>query len=612
MLFDRYTNSSIHENQLPKSIDLGRFLVYGDNGTFELCNSSFNVNKELTIHEQLLMEENKSVHDILLQIRTDVKEGNFQSIPLIQGIKGKLEPTKFEDELHEHLDNLQAIFHNPHSLLDRTIEKVPVARVKRIAAKSNQYLSCHTEDWEHRSIISFRPKRILSEELELNFNVYENQLLIAFVQRAVLKLSQRLKEVSDITDFLNDYAKMFDKYTNKKGWHRRNERDLWLAGKVYEQSDDNYTGGEDKNKSLVEGTRLRIEKMLDKLRGFMALDLFFLVDKRVTQGITYHDTNVLINHQHYRHLKTLWYEMYCGENEEQTSPSELDQKVIQSLQSYGTSLITYAVRETLGYQDLMEGTDTSWQTCATDGTVISFKQSKENVLLLSIGEDRLRFIVTGNVPQDVELSSDSYIIAFDNDNRPSDSEPGFHIIPVSLKDLSSAERIAKIIRSYLLKQYVQKIRTNISYPSLLRSFIKGLNIQGIHFDFDRDSFQIQALNLSSPSGAINTYIRQNDDYAKQNSKEKERINAAADSLILSINNQINALNRLKGFDTEDYIQPWMCKEACYLKCTSDNEGFIVDSVSYPTVKFFFDNDLKNELSKEDWGIDYLEFNIESL
>jgi predicted metal-dependent hydrolase len=88
-------------------------------------------------------------------------------------------------------------------------EKVNVSRAKRIPTKSYQNLASHTEDWLHKSIVDFKPRRILNEELDLLYDVYENQVTIALIERCLIYLNSRIQEVHDISNFLTEYNKNY-------------------------------------------------------------------------------------------------------------------------------------------------------------------------------------------------------------------------------------------------------------------------------------------------------------------------------------------------------------------------------------------------------------------
>jgi hypothetical protein len=195
------------EKDLPNQIDFGRILYYVDKARRFSRILLIQISRQAKTRpytKNSFLKKTKVCRIFFIDIGIDVEKSghnNFNVIPLIRRIKNKLGLNEFEKLLYAKVFHLEEIFRVPHYLLEREIEKVNVSRAKRIPSKSYQYLASHTEDWIHKSIVSFKPSRILNEELELNFDIYENQLTIAFLERCLVYLNSRLKEVQDIKSF---------------------------------------------------------------------------------------------------------------------------------------------------------------------------------------------------------------------------------------------------------------------------------------------------------------------------------------------------------------------------------------------------------------------------
>ena len=213
-IIDRYTGKSLSESNLPNDIELGRYTISVGSNFKELTAKTYKVKEGQRIHQELLDDINKDKHNIFEIISESVEFGDFNSVPLLQGIKNGLEFGDFAKKLEEYFMHIEAIFHAPYSKLNRTIEKVPVSKAKRISNRSNQYLAAHTEDWLHKGLVSFRPSRILTEEIISDVNVFENQLLIALVIRASNHLERKLRHTRDISEFLSEYSKLIEKHEN--------------------------------------------------------------------------------------------------------------------------------------------------------------------------------------------------------------------------------------------------------------------------------------------------------------------------------------------------------------------------------------------------------------
>ena len=393
MLFDRYTGKTVSKKEIQNQIDFGRY-CFDDNGK-DITYSNFPTNK--AIKQELLLDKNKSIQDILIDIAVDVeksKQNEFNVVPLIRRIKNKLKLNEFERLLLDKLFHIEESFRVPHYLLHREIEKVHVSKAKRIPSKSYQYLASHTEDWVHKSIVSFKPSRILHEELDLNFDIYENELCMTLVQRCLVYLNSRLKEIQDIKSFLNEYEKLLKNRNDQNSWHKKTERNLSLIGAVYD--DENYRGSSQDGTTLSE-TENVLNQIQKRLQLLHKSDLFDLVDKRVMQSITLKNTNVLVNHKHYRYVKTLWIELDKVKPEKSDSEKlKHEQDIINGLRQYAKSIIAYTLKKTLGYN--LKGTyqNISGEHLSYDSISVS---EANNIFKIKIGKFEKRIVVIANEPE---------------------------------------------------------------------------------------------------------------------------------------------------------------------------------------------------------------------
>ena len=280
-IIDRYTGKILNDSNLPGDIELGRYAISMGSTYKELTSKSYKVQEGQRIHQELLDDVNKDKHNIFEIISESVENGDFRSIPLLQGIKNGLEFGDFATQMEEDFKHIEAIFHAPYSKLNRTIEKVPVSRAKRISNRSNQYLAAHTEDWLHKGLVSFRPSRILTEEIISDENVFENQLVIALVTRAAHHLERKLRYTRDITEFLIEYSKLIEKHEKSEDcWYKKVRRELSLAGKVYDEQSGNYKAA-NADIQIVTSTMKRLKKLRDSLLKLRQYDLFYNVPARL-------------------------------------------------------------------------------------------------------------------------------------------------------------------------------------------------------------------------------------------------------------------------------------------------------------------------------------------
>ena len=86
-IIDRYTGKILNDSNLPGDIELGRYAISVGSTYKELTSKSYKVQEGQRIHQELLDDVNKDKHNIFEIISESVENGDFRSIPLLQGIK---------------------------------------------------------------------------------------------------------------------------------------------------------------------------------------------------------------------------------------------------------------------------------------------------------------------------------------------------------------------------------------------------------------------------------------------------------------------------------------------------------------------------------------------
>lgn len=617
-IIDRYTGKIISDSNLPGDIELGRYAISMGSTYKELTSKSYKVQEGQRIHQELLDDVNKDKHNIFEIISESVENGDFRSIPLLQGIKNGLEFGDFATQMEEDFKHIEAIFHAPYSKLNRTIEKVPVSRAKRISNRSNQYLAAHTEDWLHKGLVSFRPSRILTEEIISDENVFENQLVIALVTRAAHHLERKLRYTRDITEFLIEYSKLIEKHENSEDcWYKKVRRELSLAGKVYDEQSGNYKST-NADIQVVTSTMKRLKKLRDSLLKLRKYDLFYNVDQRLVKSVQYHDTNVLINDKHYRYLKKLWVLLLKEENANpDDNKADADEFIINNVRNYGISIINYAVKdiEYLGYN--VVGTDKQWEAQRDNCPDIRLSIDEYGVINVMVGSDKLRFIVTCDLPYlsgNQSLPKNTYVIAYDNNDADDDyvrsSVDSANIIPVSLRDITCVERIAIILRQVMLKQYVEHTlfkayempRILLPYYNMIATFITCIQIDAKVPSYIFTKYPIVEFNKNK----WRDKVLSSEDYKDKSRMEQKKISDALDTFIDDYElYAMDLRDKLRCFDPDCSLQinSWQCDSLSYIVCSC---GYVLDSSNHSHIVFYKKD---SPFSPEEMGMDYLAINL---
>jgi len=609
MLFDRYTGKTVSENEIPNQIDFGRY-CFADNGK-DITYSNFPTNK--AIKQDLLLDKNKSIQDILIDIAVDVeksKQNEFSVVPLIRRIKNKLNLNEFEKFLLDKLFHLEEIFRVPHYLLHREIEKVHVSKAKRIPSKSYQYLASHTEDWVHKSIVSFKPSRILHEELDLNLDIYENQLCVTLVQRCLVYLNSRLKEIQDIKSFLNEYEKLLKNRNDQKSWYKKTERNLRLIGAVYD--DENYRGSSQDGATLSE-TENVLNQIQKRLQLLQKSDLFDLVNKRAMQSITLKNTNVLVNHKHYRYVKTLWIELDKVKPENTDSEKlKHEQDVINGLRQYAKSIITYTLNDTLDFE--LKGTYQRFSGEHLFYDTVELKEDK-NVFKIRIGRFEKRIIVIANEPENTReqiefLKKNNTCLFYYSENPVNETLQTISINPL---DPDSIERAGAFIKKFLLSSYNENLKRSYKFPQLLRDYVKYIPHSQVSFNTSDYTFSFHSYPKSELKvDEIRIQIETDTLFAKKSRPDKDNIIKELSNVISEINQRAEELKNtyLHCFCCGTTFQSYNITELNYMKCSSCNA--LYDNSSEKEITLKIDDVRYSSLANKEFGMDYISFNTQEL
>lgn len=601
-LYDRYIDKIVLEKDLPNQIDFGRYCIVDENGKCKDV-TYLNLQTNKAISQDILLEKNKNLQDIFIDIGIDVaKSGsnNFNVIPLIRRIKNKLGLNEFEKLLYEKLFHLEEIFRLPHYLLEREIEKVNVSRAKRIPSKSYQYLASHTEDWIHKSIVSFKPSRILNEELELNLDIYENQLTVAFLERCLVYLNSRMKEIQDIKSFLTEYEKLLKNRNDQEGWYKKINRNLSLIGAVYE---DDHFHGRSNDESILSETEETLNQISKRLFMLRKSDLFDLVNKRSTHSISIRNTNVLVNHKHYRYVKSLWVELDKVKPEKSESEKlKFEQDVFNGLRAYGKSLITYTLKSNLEFE--LNGDYNNLSGKHSILGKVSFKESDRGVFQLEIGNYKIQIVLVGNKPVlDDKLSlllksRNTFLFYYDEQAEKNNSR----LINLNPLDPDSIERLGALMRKFLLMTYLDNIFTEYEFKHLLKEYIKYIPTPFIEFKkYSYKFHSIPKMKLSLEE--VKTGVENDTVFKSKGRPDQENILKAIFDLVEEI--ELNAI-RLK----DDYLYCFNCgyklhsfhiEKLNYLKCTSCQ--CLIDSSNIEKIILKIDDSRCFNLTDDEFGMD---------
>ena len=625
LLFDRFTGQSIDAEigSLPRHIDLGRYyFIDGEHQGKDVTHRLLNLGNDKLFYESLL--EEPFVPDVLRQINYDTQKDGFVAVPFLQGIEDCIDLTNFEKLLLKKLSDVKHMCINPTSLLDREIQKVNIGKAKRISNRGYEYLSCHTEDWNYKSIVSFKPNRVLSEVLEENTDVYENRLLVAFVKRAIEYLKSRITVTEYIKDFLEEYQRCLTESSEKTMYWEKRNRNIVLFTAVYEPKEG--TSSLDTSRIKVSNTQNILKQACNKLEKYSACPIFDEIKFNKSSKIAYHDTNVLLNDKFYKSLRLLWKE-FDNTHKEKTEEDKIlyEQDVIDSVRAYALTLIAFTCKRYLGYKNLMGRTD-EWVASHSYLPQLFISLDDNGYIHMNIGlHHKVKLIVscTEHHFDTSTLGPDEYILAYES-TYSSDKTIG-----INVRDVDSTERIGALLRKYILKDFILNVNqshdldiTNIpNYKDLLRqsfmSEIVGNKYTYIDYPepINRDTFLSKF--ESSPITFEVKAQKKLDKKNTKNSANKVYINTAYDLTKERVLSAVKTINEHSDRLTEQLTCP-RCGEQYTkygvnrlhsFKCMNPACGFIIEAEN-DLALLHHPNSGRLDIDNLEayYGMDYVEFN----
>ena len=620
--YDRLTGQMTAS--LPGQFDLGRFAVENDGVLRDLTNIDAAQSGEYVVREALLDSKFRHVHNLLYTIAENYRQSPVGVIPIIQ--KFNIEFNPFEDDLLEYLPHLHEIIRNPHSLLDKSTTKVNIGRAKRISIRSYQHLAHHSEDWEKMSILSPKPMKILHEELNVDFVVYENILLKAFLRKTIQYLRERIKETGDISKFFlsifgarwvcpNCQYEFFNKSDVKlelpKNCPHCHQQVDWIEGintiwgEKIDRRDKLVGQAMKSDKSKAAGTANNIlsyiESELVKMEHSQLFDEF---PRRIENTVTYHDTNVLNSHKHYKYLKLLWNELLkMRSKEDDKDPIMIYQEIIHNMRVYVESLFVYSLQQ-MGYvmsrkQGVMKFSHDSLPQ-------MTIKTDKYGILHISTEKVMLKVVTLGDLfdKENIKEPSEDTICFcfydFDDSNK-TDNDGSFYF--VSPMDTNSIECSGQVLREMIIREYVASVNTEFNFKHSLRDFLSAVVCKGIVFD--RKSFTYsfsKELPDSLDGRQILDNLKEIPEFQKRNRRDQNSLLNDMEELIADINDNCSKIR--KTLVCPRCGSQYRSRDIRYMVCDC---GFICD-VTDDGIRFFHqqkDGSLSN-ITAKGWGMDLVE------
>ncbi|MFD1292612.1 hypothetical protein ACFQ5N_02080 [Lutibacter holmesii] len=503
IVFDRILNKDIRISEIEIPAILGRYIFKSDQSTIRLndcqikkqdflvpCKYNEGTLKiksdksKLLFHENELLNEDVSTlikHTLFdvsdeLEITDDIL-GLKDINTLLRNFDERLEVSEFELFLQKKLFHIEEVCREPSYYLKREITKLNVARAKRIPVKAINYLAAHTEDWSRRRIRSVEPRKILTEIVDYDLEIYENQITASFIDKLLVYFSHRMVNEIDVIDsFIVNIERIIESRkrinsTEKIYWYKKLDRDYSKLAKAVES---------------VEKSRMKIEKIKDfissiqmRLFGLLKSDMYLANSNNksiISQKLK--RTNLFDNHQHYRFIKIIWDKYYQKELLNCSEKSEENQEVVKSFIDYSWVLIFRALFQ-IGYSKIKKLNNFSY--VLTNETIphilIKIAKNAQQIIEVVInGNEKLTFVPIPSTKDSLKVYpgriKNKYYFSIVGSKSRED------ILRISPTDINSEEQISNLLFKYILRSYANaylfKLNSqSISNFEILNSWLKN-------------------------------------------------------------------------------------------------------------------------------------------
>ncbi|WP_192930687.1 DUF2357 domain-containing protein [Deinococcus sp. AJ005] len=219
--------------------------------------------------------------------------------PMDRNLADDLQRLPLEEEMARHLAHLEAVCRQPRTHLEIFEERQQVSRARQIPTRAITYLASHTEDWENRSLRSVRPRRIIANVRDEQYDIYENRVAVRLVDHLLLYVRRRIARVSELLHTLGVVDTNAHEPPSGMYWRQRRLYSLW--GDALDVTEGQLLAEE----RLQELQRLR--RQLERLQGSL---LYRQVQRRLQVPAQLRITNILGNDPHYRRVARLWLAWY--------------------------------------------------------------------------------------------------------------------------------------------------------------------------------------------------------------------------------------------------------------------------------------------------------------
>lgn len=336
----------------------------------------------------------------------------LEVVPLAPGMSERVNLLPFDKIILDLFKHLRAVCMRPCAHLHVEVERVLVAKARRLPTNAASYLASHTEDWERPLLRGVLPKRILAEVRDDLIDIYENRVAARLVDHLSSYLTKRIREIRKLLRMFQDKE---DYSEAVGGTYLRQRRilklwDQWMRTFVDANiSEGTSVGSKNPIQKKAEVTLQILEGLKFRVMGLMDSPLYREIPRLAYVAPTLRTTNILSNDQNYRRVAKLWRECVRAGLANTKSPGDVyreAQDLCHGMDHFSMLLVIRALDQ-LGYEVSEKHWDEpicapgSW-VLEAHGERIECAWRNDGSILIEKGDKSLHFV---SIPMDFTKAS---------------------------------------------------------------------------------------------------------------------------------------------------------------------------------------------------------------
>jgi len=299
--------------------------------------------------------------------------------PVAQKLAERAQLQTLDLEISRHLQHLQHVCHSPRLHLRVEEERLPVSRARRTPLRAVADLLSHPGDWEHRTLWSIRPARVLARMIEDEWDLYENRVAVRLVGNLLAYLAERLEELRTIEEALLTGHDHSDK-ARTSFWRVRRVMTLWA---------DTLTT---KTENELRTTMRTLERAQRDLQSLLGSPLYGRVPTRASVPLSLKPTNILVSDLHYRKVAALWRAWVKYGHRRQETHQQRAERRQREARAWDRFVLHLVVRSLAGLGWAAEGKAHSWKLLRPGWKYLQVEVDAQGVVTIRSGDAVLRLL----------------------------------------------------------------------------------------------------------------------------------------------------------------------------------------------------------------------------